>query len=327
MSAYTKIAVIHPGAPGDLVLAAPVIGALKKAFPGAELDAYSRFPIWLLFDNLVDSWFDLESSGIHKLFAQTDPSVIGPVDLAVTWMGSGDETFISNLAHSTEARVIAASTSPPPGVHATDYIASHLGELFDTPVSAKLVFKSSAEATQRLKNFLAGAGISPDEEYLAVHPGSGSYTKCWPANYFAELINRWKSSNRPAVLIEGPADEDAVRGVSAITGDVPVLKRPDWELVAALLHGCRAYAGNDSGIAHLAAALGAPVVAVFGPTDPTVWGPRGKEVTIIQGKADCAPCSAEERNNCQELTCLGGVTVGRVWEALAQKSRLEVKND
>jgi len=326
MNAFGRIVIIHPGAPGDLILAAPVAAALKKRFPEARMDSYSRFPLWDIFDNVTDRRLDLESSGVHRLFSEPDPSIIGPADLAITWMGAGDEAFVSNLARSTGAKTIAGGTSPPPGIHATDYLASQLVGLIENPVRAELTLKPSAKATDRMKSFLAGSRLSPDKGCLAVHPGSGSPAKCWPPRNFAETINRWRASGKPALIIQGPADETQVERVLSLTGDVPVLKCPDWGLLATLLHGSEAYLGNDSGVTHLAAAVGARTVAVFGPTDPAVWGPRGREVKIIQGKASCAPCSAEERRRCRNPECLESVTADRAWKILNRKSRTEVNN-
>jgi ADP-heptose:LPS heptosyltransferase len=77
--------------------------------------------------------------------------------------------------------------------------------------------------------------------------------------------------------------------------------------------------GNDSGITHMAAALGVPTVAIFGPSDPRVWSPRGKRVTVVRSKIACSPCSQEKFFDCQEIECLKKVGVEDV---LAEVSRL-----
>ncbi|MBU4200122.1 MAG: hypothetical protein KKG09_06695 [Verrucomicrobia bacterium] len=71
---------------------------------------------------------------------------------------------------------------------------------------------------------------------------------------------------------------------SGLTGNTPILKDCSLLEVASVLSQCRGYAGNDSGISHLAAAVGIPTVALFGPTDPEVWGPRGTKVSILRGR-------------------------------------------
>ena len=86
--------------------------------------------------------------------------------------------------------------------------------------------------------------------------------------------------------------------------------------VAGILSKCRAYLGNDSGITHIAAAVGTPMLAIFGPTDPDVWGPRGENVTIIRGRAPCSPCSREKRLECENRQCVLSVNADRVWDQL-----------
>ena len=87
----------------------------------------------------------------------------------------------------------------------------------------------------------------------------------------------------PVLLSVGPADE-WLEGFARAMGKagVPVVSGLSPAGLAALLSRCRLYAGSDSGVSHLAAAVGIPTVAVFGPTDPAVWGPRGRSVHILQ---------------------------------------------
>jgi ADP-heptose:LPS heptosyltransferase len=85
----------------------------------------------------------------------------------------------------------------------------------------------------------------------------------------------------------------------------PALAR-EWPLgeLAALLARCAGYVGGDSGITHLAAAVGTPVVAVFGPTDPRRWAPRGPRVAVVRRPVACQPCSWEAMWACPHRACL-----------------------
>jgi len=119
----------------------------------------------------------------------------------------------------------------------------------------------------------------------AVHPGSGGARKCWPAERFARLI---RSLGAAVLLLEGPADSAPCRRVEQLAPTGTHLVKASGLSVAqaaALLARCRSYVGNDSGLSHLAAALGVPTVAVFGPTDPSVWAPRGPRVRTVQAAA------------------------------------------
>jgi ADP-heptose:LPS heptosyltransferase len=112
---------------------------------------------------------------------------------------------------------------------------------------------------------------APREEFAAIHPFSGSPRKNWPLENFRELA-RQLEAGMPVRWCAGPEDpplEGAVR-----IDDLYELAR--W------LARAQMYVGNDSGITHLAAAVGTPVLALFGPTDPAVWAPRGAHVTVGQ---------------------------------------------
>ena len=108
-----------------------------------------------------------------------------------------------------------------------------------------------------------------ESEEVLIQPGSGSPAKCWP--WFTELAAKLDSVR----FILGPAEGD-------FRTPFPVLRnRPLRELTVELCR-CRGYVGNDSGITHLAAYLGGPTVALFGPTDPALWGPIGRRVTVLR---------------------------------------------
>src|SRR5262249_20068677 len=118
------------------------------------------------------------------------------------------------------------------------------------------------------------------ERFVAVHPGSGSPAKNWPARRFADLAAAL-GGGRPWLLVEGPADEEAATIVRRVPGAV-VARGLAPRVLGAVLAAADLYGGNDSGVTHLAAAWGAPTLALFGPTDPDVWSPLGERVQIVR---------------------------------------------
>ena len=145
------------------------------------------------------------------------------------------------------------------------------------------------------------------KEHIAIHPGSGGAHKCWPAHSFAAVIEQLWNPHWPqlseaervsilrhshsVLLLAGPADRERVHdilnsirhppkpGMLKVLVDAPLLK------VAQQLQQCRCYLGNDSGITHLAAMLGVPTIALFGPSDPAIWHPVGPSVRVIRAQA------------------------------------------
>ena len=154
-----------------------------------------------------------------------------------------------------------------------------------------------------------GQGEGP---VLAMHPGSGSLAKNWPAQRFAAVAGQLRSAR--LLLLSGPADQLAVTAVQDALGHEPHTLASDLPLplLAAMLERCDAYVGNDSGVSHLAASLGLPSLVILGPTDPRVWAPRGLCVKVLAGEVDCAPCDRERRRMCRRRTCLEAVSVRKV---------------
>ena len=130
------------------------------------------------------------------------------------------------------------------------------------------------------------------------------------------------------MLIQGPADEVAVAEVHALLADTPHLLVHDSPIatLAPLLSWVSLFIGNDSGISHLAAALGVPVLAIFGPTDPAVWAPRGKQAFWLAGKAACAPCKPATLLACDDQQCLASIQVEDVMAFLAEKKIIKRKS-
>jgi ADP-heptose:LPS heptosyltransferase len=142
---------------------------------------------------------------------------------------------------------------------------------------------------------LARWGWKGDRPLLMVHPGSGGMSKRWPLDRFFSLTRTFVETEGAFVVIfTGPAEDDLFldRVERFCRGEEGTAHAGDADLtaLAALLGLCGAYVGNDSGVSHLAAATGAPTIALFGATDQLVWGPVGRKVKVIAaGSLDAIP--------------------------------------
>ena len=152
----------------------------------------------------------------------------------------------------------------------------------------------SEEKRRRAAEFLAASGARQDSLRIAIGAGASyGLAKCWPPSRFAELANRLQAQSDADVVLFGTAGEAAV--TRAIGSE---LNRPPVDLtektaigdLPPLLSQCHLFIGNDSGAMHVAAAVGLPVVAVFGPTDPHGTAPVTPRSTIVQQKPYCSPC-------------------------------------
>lgn len=139
------------------------------------------------------------------------------------------------------------------------------------------------EARESLK----GLGVKAPP--VVLHVGAGSPKKCWPLENFITL--GWRLSQgqpeTPVVFALGPAEMERLEPplLRELKRNFPVLECPPLSALAGVLAGCRAYVGNDSGVSHLAAVVGAPCLALFGPTNPTHFRPLGPRVRIIQARS------------------------------------------
>jgi ADP-heptose:LPS heptosyltransferase len=135
-------------------------------------------------------------------------------------------------------------------------------------------------------SLLYEAGYSPGADLIAVHPGSGGTSKCWPLKRYFELIDHLQSINDAfVILFTGDGEENELRKAVGCYARVRrnVLHAADLELISAasMLSHCRLYIGNDSGFSHLAGMLGCNTIALFGPTDPLRWKPMGPHVEVV----------------------------------------------
>jgi len=181
-------------------------------------------------------------------------------------------------------RLLAHDPAPPSGgPHASLWLARALSPLAlraGVDPSLPLVFGED----ERLESRERTRGL--DEGFLVVHPGSGSAAKNWPAERFAEAARRL-SPGRPWLLVLGPAEDETADWPGAVVAR-------EWPLrpLGAALSRAGLFLGNDSGVAHLAAASGAPTLTLFGPTDPALWAPVGPSVATVRAPGGVLPALA-----------------------------------
>jgi len=151
------------------------------------------------------------------------------------------------------------------------------------PIAGKIFHLSPPVSEQQAaRDFLLGLGIC--SRPICIHPGSGGAHKVWPLRNWHGLFH-WirRESSFQAFLSIGPADEriDEFSGAMREAG-IPIVSGLSPLRLSALLSLCSLFVGSDSGVSHLAAAVGIPTLAVFGPSDPRVWAPRGRNVLALR---------------------------------------------
>jgi len=322
-----RVLLIRPGALGDVLLTLPVVQALHSQWPDITIDMMGNPAVLRLLcgRTAVHAVWSFDGLDIGPMFhPEARPTSelgerFGGYDVTISYAGPADGVFARNLTRIAQGRVIHwdARAGSHIGMHMSEFLQRPLLELGVPLCADPPRLRLTAQDRQQAAAWFAEHSFVNGPS-VALHPGSGSPAKNWPAEQFAGLARCLDAAAQQVVLIVGPADggpanvvQGEMRGMS-LTAAVGL---PLW-LVAAILECCAGYVGNDSGISHLAAAVGVPVVAIFGPTDPRVWAPRGGPVTVLRGSA------ARESSEDGPLHSLETVSVQMVIGALQAMSAL-----
>lgn len=286
-----KILVIRGGAIGDFILTLPAVGALRRTFPEAHLEILGYPHIIELAHGrgYAQAIRSLEAGPLARFFApgtELDPEwsrYFASFQQIVSYLYDPDGIFSSNLSRAGVRHIISHSPKPPPSpirpaaAHYLDALKPLA--IYEDDYAATL--HPSAEDHQK-----AAVLLPPDSRpAIMIHPGSGSDRKNWPVDRWAEIISPLSSSQRyRLVLIGGEADRETFARLTSLTNPSPItiIRDAPLPVLAAVLKSAHLFIGHDSGISHLAAAVGTSCLCLYGTTDPAIWAPQNKGVTILK---------------------------------------------
>ncbi len=317
-----KVLVIHQGALGDVVLSFAALLSLKQ-HRDASITLLCKDQVGKIAHDfhVVDAHFSLESARFCGLFSKDMnrhmKDFINQYDTVIYIGLSGEVADCIRDNHRGQTLRI----SPRPSAQKQTHVAAHMARQMeaegllrdcrDVPFPGPL-----SDAPQ------SGSGASdtcdqkrPTLNSLLVHPGAGSKRKRWPLNHFMEMAAAMKKMDATEVaFLVGPAEPDVLSLIEK--GGFPIHRVEDLPETAALIKTCTCFVGNDSGLVHLAAFMGVPTVAIFGPSSPHRWSPLGPATKVLRGEAECDPCFETAETNCDDPQCLHGVSVKMVVEAV-----------
>jgi heptosyltransferase II len=301
---------------GDAIMALPALRAVRGRFPYAEITIVARPYVGDIYrdQQICDQLINYDPQGIHAGFSGRERLAaelrMQKLDVALLLQNAFDAAWLAwranipeRIGYARDGRSLLLTKAvpvPKPGeipAHERFYYlellrrAGWVDSLSDESFIAMIV---PEKKRGHALGFLADSGARPHALRIAIGAGA-SYgsAKCWSPSRFAEVANRLQSQSDADVLLFGTASETPV--ANAIAAE---LRRPPIDLTGktaiadlpALLSQCHLFIGNDSGAMHVAAAVGLPVVAVFGPTDPHGTAPVTQRCTIVQEKPYCSPC-------------------------------------
>jgi len=328
---------------GDAIMALPALRSIRKHFLEAHISIVARPYVADIYreQQVSDELIPYDPKAEHRGWSGRQTLVAElrarKFDLAILLQNAFDAAWLAwraqipqRIGYARDGRSLLLTKAikvPKPGEipsHEKFYYlellrrAGWIDQLTDEAHITLLV----PEANRRhAMQTIVEAGARPNAMRIAVGAGA-SYgsAKCWPPDRFAAALNNLLARNDADVILFGTPGETPVS--SAIAG---ALRRPPINLTGktsiaelpGLLSQCHLFLGNDSGAMHVAAAVGLPIVAIFGPTDPDGTAPVTPRVSIVQQKPYCSPCFL--RRCPTDHRCMTEVTPAMVEAALQSR--------
>jgi ADP-heptose:LPS heptosyltransferase len=317
-----EILVLHPGGLGDIILSLPAIALLRRQWRSVNLTIAGNVDhLTPIMSGYAERVLSLSALPIHRLYTNEDLSPEETIfwrsyDRVVSWTGSGNLAFEKRMRElQPEACIGAWKPNRDDARHVSRLFADSLGLAIPSgkalePARISLDPKVRAEG----RRWLIEHGWSERDFLIAIHPGAGSTKKRWPTARFIELAWRLAvKEKRKLLVIEGPAEPGLARQIAqTLSTGVLFSEAAPLDLLAAVIESCHFFVGNDSGLAHLAAALDVPCLVLFGPTAPDHWAPLGLNVRSIRNQKYCEGCACGTNHH----TCLENLTVEEIIDAM-----------
>jgi heptosyltransferase-2 len=301
---------------GDAIMALPALHAVRRRFPEAEIAIVARPYVADIYrdQQICDQLIHYHDQGVHSGLSGGEHLAAElraqKFDVALLLQNAFDAAWLAwranipgRIGYARDGRSFFLTTAVPvPKLgeippHEKFYYLELLRRAGWMDSQSEVSFVAMtvpAEKRARAAEILLKSGARPNALRIAIGAGA-SYgsAKCWPPARFAEVANRLQAENDADIVLFGTATEAAVSNAIAadlrqapidLTGKTTIADLP------ALLSQCHLFIGNDSGAMHVAAAVGLPIVAVFGSTDPLGTTPVTPRCTVVQEKPYCSPC-------------------------------------
>ncbi len=329
-----RILIIRPCAIGDFVQTLPALKVLRENFSNAYVEILGKPSIVELAKGrfYADNTSNFDRGDISPLFlsGSTDfpkqlAAYITNFDLIVSYLKDSGNTFTDNLKKIGAANVI--SFDPLPYARYCNHHSNtqdNKPHIIDHLLKPVLSLNKNGRGINRTPNifptkddkafasdYFKKYGLAYSAKLAAIHPGSGSAKKNWPLLNFAKTAKYLLANYKvKLLLISGPADGQLAEEFKNCFSSNEAYEAKSIPLpqLAAILEKVDCFIGNDSGISHIAASVGTPTISIFGPTEPEIWAPRGKNVRIVKGQCPQSPPNPD----CKTGECLNNVDIDKV---------------
>ena len=328
---------------GDAIMALPAVRAVREKFADAEIGIVGRPYVLDIYreEKIADELIAYDGTREHKGIRGRERLAAElrerKFDVALLLQNAFDAAWLAwrakipvRIGYARDGRSLLLTKGiavPKPGeipAHEKFYyleLIKRVGWLEEIPDTSWIQLKVSEEKRGRAGLALLEAGAKSGRARIAVGAGA-SYgsAKCWPPDRFAATLNGLAVKLDADVILFGTRGEAAVSSAIAaglrhapidLTGKTAIVDLP------AMLSQCNLFVGNDSGAMHVAAAVGLPIVAIFGPTDPNGTVPVTPNCSVVQEKPYCSPCFL--RRCPTDHRCMRAVTPAMVENAALRR--------
>jgi len=335
-----RILVIKLKQPGDVLVSTPVIGAIKEAWPEAHLTyLVSRGTEQMVADHPgLDALLVVDRRGTwSKTLRLLRELRRRRFDLVLELSGGDRGAFYARVTGARERIGLArlgqprwqrygcfTRLLPRPRVtmHLVEQNLAALRPLGIEPREPRLQFCWTAAVERRVQELLASLGLARGA-FVVMHPGAGWRFKCWTPSGYARVMEALQGDWQLPVVLTGSTaahEQELLATILQETRLKPInlVGRLSLKELGALIARARFFFGMDSAPMHLAAAVGTPAVALFGPSGVYNWGPWGEGHLVLQKDWDCVPCGRDGCQGSKVSRCLTEITPEEVLAAMAQ---------
>ncbi len=310
--------IICPGAVGDCLLTLPLASFIKRSLGlgGIDFIGHTEYIDFYPGRSCIDRIKSVDSIEFHRLFAGQGEFVVEDGDrlinsflgyeCIVSFMGTDDANFERNLIFTVNCSHPADVTMLPMtgefGGHISEFYIRKFAEEHGLDVdgigydSEQPLLKAHKGDVENGGRLLREAGVDPDGKLLIIHPGSGGESKCWHVDNYLRLAERARGLGVQVVFLLGPAEVERYdeRTLADIESAGSVISGRGLTEVLQVFTRCDCYVGNDSGISHLAGALGLATATVFGPSNAEMYKPVGGRVNVVKAGAGSFAAGSDE---------------------------------
>ena len=304
---FRNILIMKPSALGDIVQALPALSALRRSFPDSEISWLIRPEFTPLienhphltrvihFDRKFLSKMLYNPAALAAFFRLCRQLRHNSFDAVFDFQGLFRTAFLARVSGCKKRFGLADAQEfsrlfythriqkPPDSPHVVDYYMNLVRAAGAADLEVEFTLPRDAAAEKSVKRLLAANGIT-SQRYAVLVPGSAHADKCWPIDRFTELAGTLSSKHDLSVIAAGGPSEAPLVQSLLQSADVPITNlvgRTSLAGLIALLRDASLVVSNDTGPGHIAAALGRPIVMIFGRSNPARVAPYGRDNTIV----------------------------------------------